>query len=376
MRAGALPAARTAAPTIRIRTLLSLAALVLSAWWALPRARAAFHLYAAATAFADYALCMVGPTGPALLRDNPHEFWRLARRKLVSSPPDERPFKKCEKSAKSVSTSPTSMEAHQAAAIAFVEWGGESDGRGRVFSLADLGVGTHRLAELSERSWPFVRDGYTGLVRPSSYASEASHPLEPPRPAIGRGQVPNRSLSRCTTADGATEFSLDISSDRRFKVVRSSSAGGPATAVRFAPVEARVFSVACDGERVVIAVGREGSRDVDLLSCGRGGCNRMPLPRFTREGPPARFPLDVARVNGTTVLAMTMRGIVRVVSTRDEGASWTPVTVAFDPAEGRSGVDAPARLVTAGPRLLLVGDGRSSYWALASDDAGASWHSP
>src|SRR5262245_19985406 len=186
MRAGALPAASTNAPTVRIRTVLLLGVLAFAVWWSLPRVRAAFQLYSAATAFADYALCMVGPTGPELLRDNPHEFWRLARRKLVSSLPEDRPFEASEKSAKSVSDSMKSHDAHQAPAMAFVEWGAESDGTSAVFGLPDLGVGTHRLAELSESAWPFARDGYMALIRPSSYAAEAPHPLEPPRPVVGR----------------------------------------------------------------------------------------------------------------------------------------------------------------------------------------------
>jgi len=377
MRAGALPSAPAVGPVIRIRTLLLFTGLVLAVWWSLPRIRAAFQLYSAATAFADYGLCMVGPTGPALLRDNPREFWRLARRKLVASPPDERPFKKCAKPARSVTDSATSRDAHQSLAIAFAEWGAEGDGQAPVYALSDLGIGTHRLAELAERAWPFVRDGYMALVKPSSYAAEAPHPFEPPRPVFGRGAVPHRSLSRCTGPEGDGEFSLDVSSDRRWKVVRSSSASGVTSDVRFAPVEARVFSVSCDSEKVVIGMGREGSREVDLVTCTRGGgCERTPLPLLAPEGPRARFPLDIARIQGTTVLAMTMKGIVRVVSSRNDGASWTPLTVAFDPAEGRSDVERTVRLVVNGRRLLVVGDGGASYWALASDDAGASWHTP
>jgi hypothetical protein len=377
MRAGALPATSTIAPVIRIRAVLLLGALAFAVWWSLPRARAAFQLYSAATAFADYALCMVGPTGPGLLRGNPHEFWRLARRKLVSSPPDEHPFKKCEKSARSITDSVKSRDAHQSPAMAFAEWGTEMDGKRPVFTLPDLGVGTRRLAELSESAWPFVRDGYTALIQPSSYAAEAPHPLEPPRPAIGRGAVPHRSLSRCQSPEGETEFALEFSSDRRWKVVRSSSGGGASTEVRFAPVEARIFSLTCDALRAVVGIGREGSRDAELVSCVRGGaCERMPLPKLTADGPSVKFPLDVARVEGTTVLATTMRGIVRVASTRDEGVSWTPITVAFDPAEGRGSADTTARFVTVGRRLLLVGEASGGYWALASDDAGASWHMP
>ena len=105
----------------------------------------------------------------------------------------------------------------------------------------------------------------------------------------------------------------------------------------------------------------------------------MALPRISPEGEFARFPLDVARVDGTTVVATTMRGIVRVASTRDDGATWTPFTVAFDPAERGGGSETAAHLVTSGRRLLMFGAtsaASSSYWALSSDDAGASWHAP
>jgi hypothetical protein len=345
----------------------------------MPRARAAFQLYAVATAFADYALCMVGPTGPSLLRDNPPEFWRLARRRLVAALPDDRPFMKCEKSASVVSDSTASRRAHQAAASAYLEWGGDD---GPPFKLADLGITTRRLADLTERAWPFVRGGYTSLVQPSSYAPEAAHPTPPPSPFVGRGAVPLRSLSRCVVPDGDAEFVLDLSPDHRSKMVRSVSRQGTSSAVSFAPAEARVFSVSCDGSKVVIGTGHEGSRDVELVACSFGGsCEPVPLPRVS-AGSFTKFPLDVARVDGVTVVAVTMRGIVRVASSRDDGVSWTPLIVTFDPDERsgwKGGADGAARLVTNGHRLLVAGGSTtrsSSYWALASDDAGASWHSP
>jgi len=376
MRAAALPTAPTVAPLIRIRTVLLALALFFGVSWTLPRMRAALTLYTAATAFAHYALCMVGPTGPSLLRDNPSEFWRLARRKLVSAPPEDHPFKKCEKAALVVSDSPAAQKVHQAAAMTFSEWGADRDGA-PTFTLADLGIGTRHLAELSDKAWPFVRDGYTGLVKPSSYAAEASHPVEPPRPIVVRGVAPVRSLSLCTSASGVAEFSLDLSSDRRFKVARSTAGGGSPVEVRFAPAAVRIFALACDETKAVIGVGREGSRDVELLVCALGGgCDRMPLPRLSSDGAVPRFPLDVARVEGTTVIATTMRGIVRVASTRDDGVSWTPLTVVFDPGEHGAG-DGAARLVTTARRVFVHGSAsRGSYWVLASDDAGASWRAP
>jgi hypothetical protein len=76
------------------------------------------------------------------------------------------------------------------------------------------------------------------------------------------------------------------------------------------------------------------------------------------------------------VLFISFIFMVRVVSPPHDGASWTPLTVVFDPAEARSEVDNGARLVVSGRRLLVVGEGGAGYWALASDDAGASWHTP
>src|SRR5687767_7585259 len=63
------PAEAPPTPFIRIRTLLLLAVIGCAAWIGYPRAVAAWRLHEAATKVANYAVCMVGPTGPALLRD-------------------------------------------------------------------------------------------------------------------------------------------------------------------------------------------------------------------------------------------------------------------------------------------------------------------
>src|SRR5437762_3605888 len=126
MRASeAVALAEAKPPVMRLRYVLIVAILWAAGAAIAPRVRAAWQVHSVASAFADYALCMVGPTGPSLLRDNPPEFWRLARRRLVSALPDDRPFMKCEKSASVVSDSPASRRAHQAAASAFLEWGGD-----------------------------------------------------------------------------------------------------------------------------------------------------------------------------------------------------------------------------------------------------------
>src|SRR5690349_11731885 len=100
-----LPSEAPFEPPIRLRTLLILAILGVAVWVMHPRAHAAWQLHGAASGLADYALCMVGPTGPTLLRDNPTAFRALARRRLVSSEANDRPFQGCAKLALDVTGS-------------------------------------------------------------------------------------------------------------------------------------------------------------------------------------------------------------------------------------------------------------------------------
>jgi hypothetical protein len=344
-----------------------------------PRMSAAFRLHSAATTFADYALCMVGPTGPSLLRDNPAEFKKLARRRLVGSSADDHPFARCAHAAGEVMESVEVERAHRATAASFVEYGADTP-PGDALRLDALAVTTARLAELTDKAWPFVRGGYTALVKASAYAPEAAHPAELPRPGKGRGTVGASSLAHCTAADGVS-YALVLSPDHKTKLLRSRTADGVETDAAFAPAEARVFAVSCDTRGAVVAAGREGTRDVALFSCGYlGECRQMPLPRLGGALLP-RYPLDVARVDGVVVVAVPMHGIVRVASSRDDGRSWTPFTVAYDPEahpELRFDVKTADHLRVVNRRLLLSGNGRSNetYPVLASDDAGASWRAP
>jgi hypothetical protein len=383
MRVGVAPAvAETTAPPIRLRYVLAIAVVAAAVWAAVPRARAAWSLHSAATAFADYALCMVGPTGPSLLRDNPAEFWRLARRRLVTALPDDHPFARCEKTGAELAPGALASRAHAAPAWSFVEYGGYPSAR-ETFRLSDLGVSTRRLAELADRGWPFVRDGYTNLVKPSAYAREAAHPIELPRPGFSRAAPPVRDAVRCAADGAGTGFALALSADRRTKVVRSLAADGVVTEAPFADAAARVIALSCDETSAVVAVGREGSRDVTLAYCvHRGDCTRIPVPRFGASGPPLAYPFDLAYVDGAVVVATPMHGIVRVASTRDHGRTWTPFTVAYDeeayPAL-RFDATPPERLFVSGKRLVLYGTAKhagAAYPVLVSDDAGASFHAP
>jgi hypothetical protein len=387
MRASADPVVIEAvAPPVRIRHLLLLGLLLALGFTGVPRMRAAFRLHSAATAFADYALCMVGPTGPSLLRDNPAEFRRLARRRLIVAGASDRPFSRCAKGAYEVTQSPETERAHRVPAVTFVEYGSDVDGAavpGGSTRLDELAVTTKSLAELAETAWPFVRGGYTSLVQASAYTTEAPHPAELPRPGAGRGLPPARSLSRCTAPESGGAFVLTLSPDRRTKIVRSVTPEGVTSDASLAPAEARVFSASCDDGALVVALGREGGREVALFACAYlGRCGPVALPRLGEAGPSPRYPLDIARVDGVTVLASRVRGIVRVASTRDAGRTWTPFTVAFDSEAHRElhfDAGAPDHLFVSGHRLVLyavASHPSATFPLLVSDDAGASFHAP
>jgi hypothetical protein len=102
----------------------------------------------------------------------------------------------------------------------------------------------------------------------------------------------------------------------------------------------------------------------------------MPEPNLGAPGVGLDFPLDLARVGGTTVMALGMGNIVRVVSARD-GAGWTPTSVAYDgDAYGLPVAKRPTRLLTLGKRVLLHGTAarpNETYPLLYSDDQGASF---
>jgi hypothetical protein len=178
-------------------------------------------------------------------------------------------------------------------------------------------------------------------------------------------------------------FVLAVSDDRRHKVVRTMTPEGAAVDAELAPAEARVFAASCDDRVMVVAVGHEGTREVALYACAYlGSCAAMPLPHLGASGPPVRYPLDIARIDGATIIAAPMHGIVRVTSSRDEGRSWTPLIVAFDPdahPDLRFDAPSPDHLFVAGKRVLLYGlapNPQATYPVLVSEDLGASFRTP
>ncbi len=418
------------APPVRLRAVLLVG---LFAWGVVslyPRLQAAFQLHDATTGIADYALCMVGPTGPALVRDRAPEFPRLVRRRLLAAVGSERPFAKCGKIAGKVSGRVEVERAHAALASDFREYGGTA------LSLSALEVPVGALSALAEKAWPFARGGYTKLIKPSLGASEAAHLPAPARPLLGKGLPARAGLYRNVWQEGkgtavaigmGSDLSLHVSSDRgvNFRSLGRTDAllerhaercqsqdgskiyrltpreDGSAQLVVFsrqsdeaAPdgsraadasselssLAERTLAIACD-ERSLMALSFD-QKSLRLRACPFGGrCGELPLPSLLREAP-ADVLVDVAKIKGVTVVSAAVRSTVRVVSSRDEGRTFTPPIVAFDAGEYpdlATGRRPPSKLLALDDRLLLFGGGlrpSEAYPLLASDDQGVSFRTP
>jgi len=418
------PAASSAAfprPPIRIRSLLVLGLVAWGLCSLVPRALAGYRVHTLATSVADYAVCMAGPTGPALLRDEPSEFARLVHRRIVAAASNERPFEKCAKHALAITGSEATARKHELSSASFVDYG-----LGGLESSSGLAVTSEPLVSAARAAWPFVR-GYTALVKPSLGAYEAIHPVTLPRPGVGRGLPAWRGVyhalkrtpdalflafgkgahlsvhksidngltwrpaslpstadfaERCLAGDGRA-FEITPSADHDVLELHSIEQDGTAHAVQLAPESSTAYALACDERAAIVLVRARGSKASELYQCPFAGrCSLMAGPR--PEALPGLFEqtLDIARVRGTTVLAVTTRDVVRVTSSRDEGRTWTPFFVAFDGAEHpevRADVRTPSHLLTIDGRLFLYGGASraaQSYSVLISDDHGASFRSP
>jgi hypothetical protein len=343
----------------------------------------------------------------------------LVRRRLVAAAPGDAPFERCAKLARTLTDSAEIESAHRASAASFAEYGASERPERALTALA---VSSGNLAELAREAWPFAR-GYALLVKPSLGAKEAPHPVAPPAVAAARGLPAGRPLYRAARVDGTTVL-VAAGTGAHGEALRSTDGGATFRPVPSARVEAfagrcpagnggraftlgggpdggatvissepgaepratplgrsteEVVSVACDEHALVAALRIEGRRETLLRQCAFGGpCAALPAPSFAGASGGIAFPMDVARVSGTTILALVMGGVVRVTSSRDGGASWTPFSVAFDAGEASAhGVRVPTELFAIGRRVLLyAAPSRAGETVplLYSDDQGASWH--
>lgn len=411
---------------MRLRYVLALALLGGAVWSGYPRVRATWELHDLASKTADYAACMAGPTGPELIRDHLTEFRRVVRRRLVAAQPDEAPFRRCAKLAAIVVGSPDAERQHAAPAAAFVEYGAATT-EAPSLALASLLPDLKPLAEKARDAWPFVRGGFARLVRPSLSAREAVHPVAPPRPSVGRGLPSDRALPKraartsqglvvsvgeganlvryLSVDQGLTFKQVGSGDDREFRggcggkdpergFGLSSREDGSLLVTSFGPNrepstvtavagEHLLVAVACDDTALVLAAQPEGKDAVELSICAHERtCTTLRPPPSSIFAQLSGDRFDLARVASTTVLAVEQGGIVRVVSTRDDGRTWTPPVVAFDAAEAaplKTDIAAPTRLLAVGSRLFLYGAARragQTYPLLVSDDQGASFRAP
>lgn len=433
------PSARSPLP-FRLRYVLLLSVVALVIGDLVPRARAAWQLRDVATALADYGVCMVGPLGPTALRDNPSEFWKLAHRRLVASPAAEKPFAACAAAAFNATGSRASRDAHQARAWDFVEYGGAAADAAvsgsaapgvSVLTLRDLGVGREELVRLSEKAGYLFGEDYAALVKPSTGAKEAAHPVELPTPALGRGLPVSSPRSRVTlsqdggwtavldkgagagafhTTDGGVTWSerglgdlgalvascgvSDAQDGFRFAlsdagdaiVVESYRGGVLRYTAPLVPANTQILAASCDATALVTATRQDESSSVKLFVCPHTArCRAAEPPRHEGVDAELRYPLDVARVDGTIVVSTLQHGVVRVSSSRDDGHFWTPLTVVFDSRQIAlpAGATPPWHLLALGQRTLLYGEGAKtrrgrsdSYPVVVSEDHGASWRTP
>lgn len=402
--------------SFRLRHLLLLLCMATVASWLYPRVRAAFELHSLGTAAGDYGACMVGPTGPAALRDNPTAFAGLVRRRLVASGAESFPFAECATLAGRLSGSHEVARAHGGRADEYLEYGGRAGVATR--SLSQLSFALVKLKQLASAAWPLERRGYSHLIQPSSHAKEAPHPVAPNPPAPGTGLPGWRAayvsgwkrehtrfvafghaavasvfesrdggfnwypasadapgvaqhLGRCTGADSPRSFSFELAES---EILVQSMNGEHAVSVTRVPAVRDVVATSCDDDSMLLAA--QGANGKELFLCLHAGrCGRLPHDKTWLEGA-----FDVARVAGAVVIATARSGIVRVRSTRDQGKTWTPDTVAFDWAAQPIGTDVkvPSRLLSLGNELWLFGAGErgQSYPVLYSLDMGASWYAP
>lgn len=385
------------------------------------RALAYWQLHEAGAQLGNYAACMVGPTGPQLLRERPTDFWKLVRRRVVAAAADARPFAPCVPALRAFAGE-ARRPAHEARASEFAEHALLRRNAKPRYAVGDLTIGAERLETLEAAAWPFAPASMNTVIRPERRASVAPHPPEPPEPAAGRGlpavdlgysalkivgsshalvtgQGANVAAYRsddggvswasanvddpavdalsgwCASAGSGARFRLRHTGDQLR--VDSWSGADLETSYPVVSADGQLTSFACDSAAAVAVVREPGEERPLFRVCPhRSACKHLPVPGFLRAAVNDRATFSIARVEGTTVIAMALSGVVRVISSRDDGETWTPPVVAYDAAERGSAEGTPTHLLGLGQKLSLFAGGRTpseSYPVLFSSDLGVSW---
>ncbi|HEY5958543.1 MAG TPA: hypothetical protein VIV60_18400, partial [Polyangiaceae bacterium] len=275
------------------------------------------------------------------------------------------------------------------------------------------------------RAWPILHKPLSELMRPTRGTYEAVHPLALARPTPVHGLVALAANMR-STLDGPRGRYVVVSNEREAWAFRSRDQGinwtptsvnqsaldghaghcmADAGAIRvglaaatsgsrpallvgsltgmgverrdFGTPNEQVLRLACDATGAVVLARRKADPLLHVYSCAMSGrCRELGLPAFFSS--PDVF-MDVARVNRTIVVAAARDGLVRVTTSRDEGATLTPPALVFD-ARGAAGIAIEAPIVPhlfgfeKQVELVLSNPSGSRSWALLSNDAGASFH--
>lgn len=375
-----------------------------------PRIEAAWRLADKTTAYANYAVCMAGPTGPAALTENEHDFKALLRRRLLSSEDAEQPFASCRNLFEQVFEKPG--KPLLAAAGDFHAYSGREAALAP--GLDELVPRVDELHALGKAAWPFTRKPPLEMIRPSTHAKEAPHPVEFPRPVAGSGLPSRDGLYRTAWQHGGT-LHLAVGQGPDLTILESVDGGQVWTkgalsapglgehAGRCAANESRqsflfehedgkiaVVSLVGDGAvgRTVLRIKakpRQSSCDANtalfvaepvdnevpyVVLCQHAGrCGKLQVPSTWTSGS-----FDIAQLDGVAVVATLTAGVVRVRSSRDRGKTWTPATVGMD--LGTVGAGLEVHLQATGSNLLLwvSGDNKRKAYPLAvSEDYGASF---
>jgi hypothetical protein len=264
------------------------------------------------------------------------------------------------------------------------------------------------------------------LMKRSKHTAEAVHPMEAPKPSLGSGLPQRRTRYRSVVHDAGTlvaafgsganqelyrsedggvtweptarlkEASLvdgcqAAGSDRSFGftfdesaqrvVVVSLSQDHAPFPTDLMDAEARVVGASCDARGLAVLLQSKKSAPITLRICPFAQpCQDVSTPDFGERGLGSL--VDVARVEGATIVSSAAHGITRVSSSRDNGRTWSPPVLAFDQervAEEALEMPAPFRLLAVKNRLFVYGGSsrpNEAYWLLISDDQGASFRAP